>query len=438
MVVVATTRTVSRVLLGISLSVLMLLGTVTGAQQHTLPAASAEELLHRIIKTYRSGDLAGSWDAFMAFLDHPSRNELHIDDFTACFYEKQCPQVGAIGRILDKPHDELARRIGGFCPQLTAPEIEAALRESDVAESDIAQYLDALQRTVSNGFNGSCSSFRQEQLDLMRYATEAAHLHVEALPLAHHEKKRGGAVPTVAVLVGDEPLQLVVDTGSSLGSLRQRSLGFPHSEVQISDRQTTSLGIFEYLTSTSARLTSLQVGRTRLRPFAIQVDFNEQIQHTDPDGILGMTFLLRHRAICFAWDEHRLYIGALGPCSQGVELHDVHLSGSLVPAVDVRAANGTWFTAYVDTAAWHTNCSAVFAKANHGEAAFSFGDDPALVADCLFDEAVLFKSADYGFPQIGIRMNDLLRFSAFGWQLNPFRMYFVPRHARADGSVLHE
>ena len=59
-----------------------------------------------------------------------------------------------------------------------------------------------------------------------------------------------------------------------------------------------------------------------------------------------------------------------------------------------RTANGTWFTAYVDTGAGHTNCSPVFAAANHGKAAFSFGEDSTLVADCLFDEAVLYKPAD--------------------------------------------
>ncbi len=150
--------------------------------------------------------------------------------------------------------------------------------------------------------------------------------------------------------------------------------------------------------------------------------------------------MLRYPAVCFAWDEQRLYLGTLGPCADGAEPYDAHLRGSLLIGFAAEAHNGTRFTANVDTGGWHTNCSAAFGKANAGQTSFSFGDHPALGAECLFDEAVLFKSAEFGFSQVNIRMNDLLRFSAFGWQLNPLRVYFVPRgeadplpNQRADG-----
>ena len=158
------------------------------------------------------------------------------------------------------------------------------------------------------------------------------------------------------------------------------------------------------------------------------------------NGFLAMAFLLRYPAVYFAWDDQRLYLGTLGPCAGGAEPYDAHLRGSLLIGFAAEADDGTRFTANVDTGGWHTNCSAAFGKANAGQTSFSFGDHPALGAECLFDEAVLFKPAEFGFSQVNIRMNDLLRFSAFGWQLNPLRVYFVPRaeadplpHQRADG-----
>ena len=39
----------------------------------------------------------------------------------------------------------------------------------------------------------------------------------------------------------------------------------------------------------------------------------------------------------------------------------------------------------------------------------------------------MYKQPQFGFPQVFVRMNYLLRFRAFGWQLNPLRVYFVPR-----------
>ena len=96
----------------------------------------------------------------------------------------------------------------------------------------------------------------------------------------------------------------------------------------------------------------------------------------------------------------------------------------------VQAADGTRFTATVDTGAWHTNCSAAFREANGGSRAFRLGAHPALGDDCLFDESVLYRRAEYGSPQVFVRMNYLLRFRAFGWQRQPLRVFFVPGPAR--------
>ena len=409
-----------------------LLGVASNAQQASPP--SAENLLGEVIDTYRIGDLHGAWDAFTSFLDHPSRNELHIDAFTDCFNDRKCPQVGALGRILGIPRTELAVRITGFCPRVRSPEGEADLAEAGVAESDIAEYRKIYPRIVRNGLYGTCASWRQEQLALMFRTPNPADVHPEALPLAWYEHQSGGLVAAVETLIGSEPLRLVIDTGASLGSLYRRSRTFADLEVETSGRQTVSMGIFGYLTSERAGVTSLRVGSTLHHPFGMQVSDAYVLFDRYPipnNGFLAMAFLLRYPAVCFAWDEQRLYLGMLGPCADGAEPYDAHLRGSLLIGFAAEAHDGTRFTANVDTGGWHTNCSAAFGKANAGQTSFSFGDHPALGAECLFDEAVLFKSAEFGFSQVNIRMNDLLRFSAFGWQLNPLRVYFVPR-AEAD------
>ena len=254
----------------------------------------------------------------------------------------------------------------------------------------------------------------------------------DVLPLAWYEHQPGGFSPAIDVTIGASPLRLGVDTGSSLGSLYRASAEYPMDEIQLSDRQTTSRGILYYLTSTPARLTNLRVGRTLHQPFGLDVSDEAFLWDHHPigqNGNLGMAFLLRYRAVCFAWDEQRLHLGTLGPCAGGVEPAEPFLRGSLLVGFGVQASDGARFTATVDTGAWHTNCSAAFREANGGGRGFRLGTHPALGDDCLFDESVLYGRPELD-AQISVRMNFLLRFSAFGWQRQPLRVFFVPGPAR--------
>ena len=409
-----------------------LLGVAANAQQANAP--SAEDLLGEIIASYRMGDLPEAWGNFLAFLEHPSRNDLHIDAFARCFYDQQCPQPGALGRILGRPRAELASRIDGFCPRLRSPEVEAALLEAGEPRSVVEQRREMYEHIVVNGLDGTCTAWRREQLELMFESPRAPRIHHDVLPLAWYEHQPGGFGTAIDVKIGASSLRLGVDTGSSLGALYQASTEFPVAEVELSNRQNRSIGILEHLLSTPARLTNLRVGRTLHQPFALDVSDHDPLWDHHPiaqNGNLGMVFLLRYPAVCFAWDEQRLYLGTLGPCAGGVEPNQPHLRGNLAVGFGVEAQDGTRFTASVDTGAWYTNCSAAFGTANSGDQAFSLGSHAALADDCLFDEAVLYRPAEYGFPQIFVRMNFLLQFRAFGWQLNPLRVHFVPRAAGA-------
>lgn len=208
-----------------------------------------------------------------------------------------------------------------------------------------------------------------------------------------HQHQPGGYGTAIDVTIGASPLRLGVDTGASLGSLYRASPEYPVAEVELSNRQTRSHGIFEYLMSTPARLRSLRVGRTLHHPFALGVSEEAFLWNHHPigqNGNLGMAFLLRYPAVCFAWDEQRLYLGTLGSCAGGVEPTRPHLRGSLLLGLGVEARDGTRFTATVDTGARYTNCSAAFRNANSGDRAFSLGANLALGGECFFDEAVLY------------------------------------------------
>ena len=73
------------------------------------------------------------------------------------------------------------------------------------------------------------------------------------------------------------------------------------------------MGILEYIPSTPARLTSLRVGRTLHQPFALEVSGDhDPLWNRHPiaeNGHLGMVFLLRYPAVCFAWDEAAALLG---------------------------------------------------------------------------------------------------------------------------------
>lgn len=398
-----------------------LLGVGIGAEQTTSPTADA--LLKEVITAHRIGDFPAAWDAFVAFFTHPSRNELRFETFVDCFAKEGCPDPGVLGQILAKPRQALAPRINGFCPRIRREPPEQTTAEERAILHGV------YDRMVAQALGGSCQSWQQRQLALMLEDPQPLQVIPEALPLTWQEFQDGGVNPTVAAFIGRTPLRLVIDTGSNIGNLYRGNESFPHAEVEIVGEQSLAVGIYDYFRMLPARLTSLRVGQTLHQPYVLDVELGvrQGLQPISRQGVLGMAFLLRYSSVCFAWEQHRLYLGSLGPCDEGVSPHGSHLTGSLLFGYTVRADSGTSFTGYVDTGAEHTHCSMAFTQANAGKTSFAFGSHPALVANCLPDEAVLFRPPEFGSPQVAIRMNDLLRFRAFGWQLHPFKVLFLPQ-----------
>ena len=177
------------------------------------------------------------------------------------------------------------------------------------------------------------------------------------------------------------------------------------------------------------------VGRDALlRGFAWGAQMDDNVPATLVDGtvheatsymLLGMNLLLRYDAACFSWTTGALHLGELGPCQRGVPAYRAALSvGTGVPVVWLRHARRSQFGAIVDTGAQTSFCKPSFVN-KWGEQPFRIGPHRDLEMRCpAVDEHPYSERARY---PILIGMDVLGRFDAFGWELNPLRMVFVPK-----------
>ena len=359
----------------------------------------------------------------MAFFRHPGRNELDARAFIDCFFLEQCPDVGVIGQIIGKSREEPAN-LETFCPRLRRdPE--------DTERMTKLERRKLYERVVANGLRDTCPAWAARQRGQLNEAPVPADIVPEALPLTWYEPQGGGFIPAMDALAGSTPVRPMVDTGSSGSILIMTSdEAARRTDVELSDLRQRTTGIRAVFSLTIAKLDELRLGRTLHRQVRFDLADPNQISLDHPFpyvSVIGMNVLLRYGAVCFAWDEQRLYLGSLGPCASGVEPYEAWLTGALNIRISIPAKDGTRFPAGFDTGALHSNCSRDFLVANGGELAFSFGAHATLAGQCMVDESVLFPGLEWGHEQVYIRMNTLLGFQAFGWRLNPLQVFFVPR-----------
>ena len=154
-----------------------------------------------------------------------------------------------------------------------------------------------------------------------------------------------------------------------------------------------------------------------------------QFRGEHPGVVFGMNILLRYRAACFSWpdvpsDSGTLHLGTLGPCRHGETAARSFLSQFTgQPNVESMRDHGPPLGILVDTGAIDTDCKEEF-MARNGGLPVRFGAHPALSARCRLDSPYPILPR-HPWP-IAIGMDTLLKFEAFGWELAPFRMYFVP------------
>lgn len=163
-------------------------------------------------------------------------------------------------------------------------------------------------------------------------------------------------------------------------------------------------------------LPQLRLGNSIYRHVAVVLDYDTSRPDVDGD-IVGMNILLRHPAVCFSWRESLLYLGDLGPCSKGVHPFRAKFVGGHVVAVELTpewlAEDGETFFALLDTGADSMACTYNFLPVL---STFSFGPHDDMIANC-----------DWSWGgEVLMGMSVLSRFAAFGWELDPLRVYFVP------------
>ena len=149
-------------------------------------------------------------------------------------------------------------------------------------------------------------------------------------------------------------------------------------------------------------------------------------------AVVGMNALLRYSKVCFSWPNKRLHLGALGPCSEGEEPYQgAALRLGSIPTVQIRPDRGLPYQVAVDTGSRQTLCQDRFIERMGGRR-FRFGHGhPDLEAACVENAKHNLVPIEPGartweVPAV-IGMDTLMKFDAFGWELNPFRMYFVPK-----------
>lgn len=223
--------------------------------------------------------------------------------------------------------------------------------------------------------------------------------------------------PVAAAVVNDETYMALVDTGATKTIM---SFEVDGSVVPANAVKATLADIRGRPMEVSlVDVASFRLGQTRQSPAKLyrRKWYSDGVLQKTP-VVVGMDFLLRHSAVCFDWVGRTLHLGRLGPCSGGVVAQEAALTKPSAIELLVRTRTGETVAGLVDTGSGPTFCSDELAAA-HGWK-FTFGEHPALRSDCRWQSTI---SLSDGFL---IGMETLGEFRAFGWQLNPLRVLFVP------------
>ena len=220
--------------------------------------------------------------------------------------------------------------------------------------------------------------------------------------------------PVVAAIVNEKAFMAVLDTGATTTAILFE--GDDIVDLWETRRPIPGLAESSAWLASLVEVESFRLGDTLLAPAQLlHLDQSHSLPQTQ--GIVGMDFLLRHRAVCFDWESGTLLLGQLGPCAGGAVADEATLGGSLGIELTVQTRSGEAVPGLVDTGADYTYCSSDEGTSGHGWE-FSFGLHAALRSGCRYDPI--------SRPLV-IGMKTLSQFRAFGWQLSPLRVFFVPK-----------
>ncbi|MCZ0944396.1 MAG: hypothetical protein OXJ53_15180 [Gammaproteobacteria bacterium] len=380
-----------------------------GCLQSAITCAPRDEAVHtahQLLRAYnaraRNGDFAGAWSAHGQLVDHVRRTGL--GEWLMYNY---CPTGGCadIGRI--------AWNLGK-----TKADLEAMGRWG---------CLDSWQQ-------GTCAAW-ERWFDVRKaYLSEAPaplpnHPPQEVGLSFLHAKDHGDHRPWTVVELGDVRLWGVLDTGAYNITFRSDLDGLAEAHVPLGEPYAASWYSGAQDVLQSAVLGQFTLGslvEARVPALAVR-DVNDWFQNM---AIIGNSVLFRYPRICFDWANSVLHLGRLGPCGEGVQLDQVGLRNGTSPVVRVQAPDGAPIDVLLDTGAPLTHCRDSFIQRMGGKR-FRFGSHPDFEALCVADSETELHTASpeerpYGRSGL-IGMDTLLKFDGFGWELNPFRVYLLPK-----------
>ena len=399
-------------------------------------------LLWEVRQAQHKGEFEAVWNTYLEFFDHPDRNEVDIIAFGHCFGRLQCPSFGILGAFLGKAKSE-AKALEGFCPKWQG--FREKLQEESPKD---LEHFPWIRDRLIKGSIGDCERWPSRQSRLLhqeQIARDGSESYL--VPLRLRQASPGNFVPEVEILIGESSHWALVDTGSTLVTLRisarkREQLGLSESPVIATGRSLTAYGVEPVST---IRIPRLGVGNDTLTHVLAD------LLPIDPgrgELILGMNILLQYRSVCFAWTERKLYLGNIGPCVAGAQPFNGVISAHFTPhllvstnknmstnlpidsqqVTSIALRNESWtrppwiFPLLIDTGANRNYCSNEFAEALGERQRFSFGDND-MEAGCTG----LSGDVTYWHYRGMLGMDALLTFAAFGWQRDPLKFYFVPK-----------
>lgn len=358
---------------------------------------TADRLLRIYHLTARSGEFAAAWSAHEQLASHVLRNGLGewlMDNYCPT---NDCADIGYVAWNLGKTKADMESMGQWGCADSWTQDFCAELEH----------WVDVRKAYLSEAPTPPNHPPREVDLSFL------------------HAKDR----PWTVVKLGDTPLWGMLDTGAYAITFQSDQDGLTGAFMPIGKpyaytspwgaqdvHQSVVLGQF-----TLGSLVEKQV------PAVAIDDANDGYRDM---AIVGTNVLFRYPQICFDWANSTLHLGRLGPCGQGVELDEVGLRSGMSPVVRVRASDGGSFDVLLDTGADRTLCQDRFVQ-RMGEKSFQFGSHPEFRALCVTDSEFKLRPLSpederFDLPAL-IGMDTLMKFDGFGWELNPFRVYLVPK-----------
>lgn len=385
-----------------TLILLALVGTsCLQAKDGSDTADSAEEISSMITSIRSSlgvGDFESAWETHVQMYERVLTSHRAHQTFYEICGAVDCPDFGMVSWILGKSRTDVGRILGAL---ESIPDKTLANEWRAYFEAKVLPYVGARSRPIRNPSNQMRMYFLFEE---------------------SHADLRGhvvGMVDTDSELVWG-----VIDTGAFKTHVGEGNAGGGADAVRaVRPRSTGIRWDGSEVESGSVSLRSFVFGdvREELLPASATELFKSV-----PDAVgLGVSLLFRYDAMCFSRQTRVLYLGQLGPCSDarrlaahGAEIDPFHI----VPTVALPLGMHEGAIALIDSGSDTNLCKPWLAKKLAGKAV-QFGSQSLLKAHCNPDEAPITES--YMFDMV-IGMETLGTFAAFGWELNPFRLYFVP------------